>query len=260
MFVSDTFVFLHLQKAAGTYAVDRLSQALPGEVQGGHAPLVEGAGGRVVAAAIRDPWDWYVSLWSYGCMGEGELRDRLVQPHGQMRMRALRGVLRGREKPRQALARIRCDRSRDPQTWAALYASAEDPTLFRTWLRGLLTMPGAGHLPDTYPALPMCGQVGFMTFRVLKLFTDWAQAIARGQRPKSTRTYFPSWSRLMRMLSCYGPQASYTLPRDLYLGKHQARNEAVYAAVRVAPDGYMLVQDGDVSAIDVHAVSSSDPL
>ena len=173
MFVNDDLVFLHLQKAAGTFVVDRLAQALRGEVRDGHAPLTAGKRGRIVAAAVRDPWDWYVSLWSYGCMGQGELRGRLLMPRGQMSTLALRAVLRGREGPGKALARVQRDCGRDPRAWAALYASAEDPALFRRWLRTLLTLPGAGHLPDSYPALPMCGQVGFMTFRVLRLFTDW---------------------------------------------------------------------------------------
>ena len=174
MFVTNDLIFLHLQKAAGTFVVNRLANAMPGDVRHGHVPLTEGKRGRLVVASIRDPWDWYVSLWAYGCMGQGELHARLVQPHAQMRAQTLRAVLRGRQRPGEALVRLRRDHCRDPQAWRALYTSAEDPVLFREWLSGLLTLPGAGHLPDSYPALPMCGEVGFMTYRVLKLFTDWS--------------------------------------------------------------------------------------
>ncbi|ROT99097.1 hypothetical protein [Histidinibacterium lentulum] len=174
MFVSDDFVFLHLQKSAGTYVIDRLAQVLPGAVTGGHAPLRAGPRGRVVAAAIRDPWDWYVSLWSYGCMGEGEVRGRLTAPHGRILRQTVRATLARRLGPRAAWARLRTEHERNPAFWCDLYASADDPERFRRWLRAVMTLPGCRHLPDRYPLLPLRGQVGFMTFRVLGLFTDWS--------------------------------------------------------------------------------------
>ena len=188
MFVSDALVFLHLQKAAGTYAVDALARALPGQVCRGHGALTEGARGRLVAAAIRDPWDWYVSLWSYGCMGEGAVRGRLVEPRGVLRgalsRRAGRAVLTGEMRAGEALACLRAERGRDPAFWAGTYAAtgdvAGDAVLFRRWLVAILTGPGAGHLPGLYPALPMCGAVGFLSYRVLELFTDWR--VWRGAR------------------------------------------------------------------------------
>ncbi|PZX45754.1 hypothetical protein LY56_01314 [Roseinatronobacter thiooxidans] len=174
MFINDDFVFLHLQKAAGTFVADRLSQRLPGTIRDGHTCLHEGKRGRIVAAAIRDPWDWYVSLWAYGCMGEGGLRGRLTSSQHQVRRRVLGDVLSGRMRPKDAIAHLRRDNDRDPAAWCDLYASAEDADRFRTWLRAILNLPAACYLPEGYPDLPMCGRVGFMTFRVLRLFTDWA--------------------------------------------------------------------------------------
>lgn len=173
MFLSDDLVFLHLQKAAGTFVVNRLAQRLPGTVTGGHAPLYESKRGRVVAAAIRDPWDWYVSLWSYGCMGQGEVQGRLTADRGRLRRQTLRAFLAGRMAPGEALSRLRLDHGHDPAAWRDLYASAQDPDRFRHWLRAVLTPPGCGYLPGRYPVMPMRGQLGFMTYRVLRLFTDW---------------------------------------------------------------------------------------
>lgn len=173
MFVSDDLVFLHLQKAAGTFVVDRLMQRLPGTGGGGHDPLYEGKQGRVVAAAVRNPWDWYVSLWSYGCMGQGEVRGRLTASRRLLLDRTLRAALSGRASPAETLAQLQREQRRDPAAWRDMYASAEDPARFRRWLRAVLTLPGCQHLPGGYPSLPMRGQVGFMSYRVLRLFTDW---------------------------------------------------------------------------------------
>lgn len=86
---------------------------------------------------------------------------------------------------------------------------------------------------------------------------DRAQAIVRSQTPAPTLSFLPSWNRLMRMLSRHGPQARYALPPDLYLGRYQARNAAVYAALQAAPDGYVHVRDGDISTIDAATISGA---
>ncbi|MEM9249552.1 MAG: hypothetical protein AAGB05_12760 [Pseudomonadota bacterium] len=209
MFVSDELVFLHLQKAAGTRVVDVLARTLPGRVTPGHDPLRTGARGRAVAAAIRDPWDWYVSLWAYGAMGKGGVRGHVTQSHSAFYRQTLRAVATGRLRPEDAWRCLRRDRDRDPRAWAARYAAggvpAEEAARFRHWLRAVLTSPGAGHLPGLYPALPLCGQVGFMSYRVLSLFVEWSEwcrARRRIRTPSDALDILASASILTHVLRC----------------------------------------------------------
>lgn len=78
--------------------------------------------------------------------------------------------------------------------------------------------------------------------------SDWqlrkALAYSRGTPFVARRLRMPSWSRFMHWLSRYGPRASYRLPAGFYLGRHMARNEAFYAALRGAPEGHLHLRDG----------------
>lgn len=73
-----------------------------------------------------------------------------------------------------------------------------------------------------------------------------ALAHARGQPLQHCRSWqwLPSWNRLMKLLSRYGPQAGYRLPQDLYLGRHLAANGAFYASTRSAPGGVIRICHG----------------
>lgn len=84
-------------------------------------------------------------------------------------------------------------------------------------------------------------------------------AHARGMTLTPRRLAVPSWSRMMRLLSQYGPKASYRLPPGLYRGRHRARNAAVYAMLRAAPDGYVYLCDGRSDAFDPGAIPDCGP-
>jgi len=77
---------------------------------------------------------------------------------------------------------------------------------------------------------------------------------SRGKTPVPKRSVVPSWNRLMRILTWYGPKTPFALPPELYLGQHQARNRAVYATLRAAAEGYVHLRDGRSVAFDPIAV------
>ena len=78
MFESDRVIFLQLHKTGTTTIVDELQRCTPGRLhknrqQGKHMALNVPQNGRLVLGSIRNPYDWYLSLWAYGCAGKGEL-------------------------------------------------------------------------------------------------------------------------------------------------------------------------------------------
>ena len=76
MFVSKDLVFLELQKTGGSHILRLLSQWVKGEIVGKHNRLNWENAGKFVVGSIRNPWDWYVSLWAYGVGGQGAIRAR----------------------------------------------------------------------------------------------------------------------------------------------------------------------------------------
>lgn len=74
MIVHNKFVFLHLQKCAGSFTEDFLLKAFKGEskyVSPRHNPLKVKPKNKFVLGNIRNPWDWYVSWWAANKKGPG---------------------------------------------------------------------------------------------------------------------------------------------------------------------------------------------
>ena len=64
MVSTEQFVFLHLEKCAGTFITKFLLEAFPGsDYEKGSAPLPFHPANKFVFGSIRNPWDWYVSLY-----------------------------------------------------------------------------------------------------------------------------------------------------------------------------------------------------
>src|SRR3569833_1164981 len=59
-----------------------------------HAPLTKGRpftwkGGKLVFATVRNPWDWYVSMWSYGNTKENPLYEHIKKAVSRKELNAL---------------------------------------------------------------------------------------------------------------------------------------------------------------------------
>lgn len=158
MFVSEKFVFLELQKTASSHIVKMLANLVPGERVGQHnrlnSHLLRSC--RKVVGSVRDPWDWYLSLWSYGCCRHGGLYHRLT----------------GRAGNKIA--------DRSDLFWQELYSNGQDPALFRRWLRAVHDPRHADELGQGYGGTTLPGFAGFYTFRYLRLFSRELAALSDG--------------------------------------------------------------------------------
>ena len=78
--VSDKLVYLELQKTASTLIGSVLVDFFGAEHRyPKHGRLPPDCRDRFVVGSVRNPWDYYVSLWSFGGGGEGGLHKRLTQ-------------------------------------------------------------------------------------------------------------------------------------------------------------------------------------
>lgn len=152
MVIADRLVYLELQKTGCTHIRTLLQQLVGGELVGRHnrAPRTLLDGQRLLIGSIRNPWDWYVSLWSYGCDRRGSLFARTTRTPAAQRWWAL--------LPGQG------------PSWADTYADSRDPRRFRQWLQlvhGRRTMAAIG---EGYARSPVSQVAGLLTYRFLKLF------------------------------------------------------------------------------------------
>jgi hypothetical protein len=81
MYVSRSFVYLDLQKTGTNFIVDFLRRFSnePGEREKHKALGDRFSPDKLHFISVRDPLDQYISLYSFGCGGEGDLYRRLVR-------------------------------------------------------------------------------------------------------------------------------------------------------------------------------------
>ena len=75
MFVSEKLLYIELPKTACSQIRDLLKHLVGGQNIGKHNRPSEElvSSERVIIGSIRNPWDWYVSLWAFGCDQKGSL-------------------------------------------------------------------------------------------------------------------------------------------------------------------------------------------
>lgn len=165
MFVTEPLIYLQLQKTACTHIARLLNTYLGGEQIGKHRrmPRQYLNSSQVILGSVRNPWDWYVSLWAFGCSGQGDLRRRLgereIWPHVKNLPR----------HPTGALKNLRGELTKPIQQWADLYSDARDPQKFRQWLHLLFNPQRQYDLREGYAHSAIAPFAGLMTYRYLRL-------------------------------------------------------------------------------------------
>ncbi len=168
MFIADQIVYLELERTGCSHTIKLLRHLMPGRRAGKHnrLPPYLNDGKRFIVGNVRNPWVWYVSLWSLGCRGIGSLHDVLtrwtLRGHGLKRhpLRGWKDILNEFQKP--------------ITKWRHLYGDIDNPMLFRRWLEMILDPKRKYDLGDGYGHSPMSESAGFMTYRYAFLY--WKEA------------------------------------------------------------------------------------
>ena len=204
MFISDRLVFVELHKTGCTHIGVLLQQLFPqGRTVGKHNPATADLfdGRRVFLGSVRNPWDWYLSLWAYGCDGSGSVYESLTR----------RGVgVRGlgwREGSLRAAGRWLGQWARGTGRWRRVYRDVEDAGAFRDWLWMMHDARHADLLREAYGQSSVSRVAGLMTHRFVKLYCrecellDRAPALdAAGLRHWAHRHgYIDAWVRTERL-------------------------------------------------------------
>jgi hypothetical protein len=165
MFLSDELIYIQMPKTACTFIGARLSEVFDGEFIGRHnaATPEQIDSGRTVVTSIRDPWEWYLSVWTFGVLGEGAVRSRLTRRNVS---RALKLALK--HPGRNVTTPLR-ELHRDIDWWKDVYGSAEDVQRFRAWLKAVHSPENAYVLGREYGNMVLPALCGFLTYRYLFL-------------------------------------------------------------------------------------------
>ncbi|MBC7006736.1 hypothetical protein BIZ37_29760, partial [Photobacterium sp. BZF1] len=178
MLVNDKFIFLQLQKTACTHVERIMYNLFPDTKQiGKHykVPTDFNIGERTVLGSIRNPFDWYLSYWTYSCLAKGGPFKRTCSH------KSLKNVMKNErinnshnELPRPL--RSLCQHTlyeftRPVNYWKYLYEDANDPHRFRLWLKLVLDDKRKFDLFQDYGISTVSNFAGIYTYLVLFLYT-----------------------------------------------------------------------------------------
>lgn len=176
MFVTNKLAFLEMQKTGGTHITRLLERYTDGKIVGKHNRLTDESADRFVFGSIRNPWDWYVSLWAYGVSGRGAIRSRCVSGidfnyyHRMLPKEMGKNWLTLRELS----ISLYYDSIKPVSSWQSTYKDATNPELFRQWLRLILDDQRRFDIGEGYGFSPISRHFGLLTYRYFRLFTRGA--------------------------------------------------------------------------------------
>ena len=185
MFVANGLVYLELQKTGGSHICRLLEKYAQGRQERKHNRVTIDASSGYVIGSIRNPWDWYVSLWAYGVSGQGAVRFRTVT--GVDFNYYHRGLPRAMGKnwltPGELFTSLSHDLIKPVCHWRETYQHSSDPVLFRAWLKMLLDRKRRFDIGEGYGFSPLSAHAGLLTYRYFRLYTT-GNSVYRDQRLK----------------------------------------------------------------------------
>ena len=197
MFVSEALIFNELHKTGGSHIRRCLSHILKGELVGKHNTIPLDFHERFIIGSIRNPWDWYVSLWAFGCDGNGGLFDLTTNRTASWYYKT--GLAREMGVSRLGLGRIwsqwYSDQKKDISLWQEAYSDSNDPEKFRLWLQLMSDNKRRFDLGEGYGFSTVCDAAGIMTFRFFKLYSNLGEALFEKNERISQREVEQYWEK-----------------------------------------------------------------
>lgn len=170
MFVSDRLIYLQLYKTGCTHIEYLLKGLMSCQYHQKHSriPSDFDLKGRAIVGSIRNPWDWYISLWGFGCDRKGGLYKRLTTR--KIKGNGLVGSVRNvslQDRFRVLLAQI----NKPIEMWQDVYSDSRDAERFRRWLKMLFSSENKYQLGDGYAISPISSYAGLLSYYYVQLFS-----------------------------------------------------------------------------------------
>lgn len=183
MLIADKLVFIEFRNTGASHVEKLLAEIAGGEIDNkARVPTEEQlASGRHMFGSIRDPWGWYLSLWTFGCAQQGELYQRLVNEKSWGKVLekiAANAKARSEKSPADDVKRVAlpeqlgAQRARD--FW---YADGDNVAAFREWLRVVCSQQMRRVVEPGFAQSPISKIGGLMTYRYFHLYVRGADHI-----------------------------------------------------------------------------------
>ena len=174
MFISRDLVYLELQKTGSTHIRRVLKDLLGGRIIGKHNQASSNlfTEGRYFLGSIRDPWEWYTSLWAFGCDHKGALYKQVTRQGPYFK------GLGWKTNFFAAFLGLLSRMTGNPKNWEDTFQDVNDPDAFRTWLYMIHDLKNFRYIGEGYGSVMFCQFAGFLTFRYVKLYCTKVEEIS----------------------------------------------------------------------------------
>ncbi|HMB01920.1 MAG TPA: hypothetical protein VKS21_13120 [Spirochaetota bacterium] len=171
MLITDKIIYYELQKTGSTHTRQVLAALHAGNciIKGKHnsgrslpRQVIGDFSSKLKVGNIRNPWDWYVSLWASGCMHRGGLFQRLTYQPGLTSWKGWDTIWQ------RFIKRMRL--FPDVNRFYELYADAGNVQNFREWLKLILVQDKIS-IGEKFKESAIADAAGLYTYRYLKLYT-----------------------------------------------------------------------------------------
>ena len=138
MLITDKIIYIELHKTGSSHTREIFLEMYGGgcKIAGKHASydsvpedILGNFEEKLKIGNIRNPWDWYVSLWAFGCQQKGGIYNYLTSDYKIKRLskKGVKSFIKRtlkKEYPRL-----------DHNIWNKLYSDSNDYKNFNTWLK-----------------------------------------------------------------------------------------------------------------------------
>lgn len=154
-----------MQKTGCTHIASLLSSLFDGKEIGKHNAATQDqiTNKMYFISSIRNPWDWYLSLWTFGVQGNGALMERLTQKN------IVSSLKQTTNYPKKSFPSLFVEVPKDSNVWCDVYNNSDNVELFRKWLKLMHNPINSHFLGEGYGDTEITGLCGFMTYRYLYL-------------------------------------------------------------------------------------------
>jgi hypothetical protein len=176
MLIADRLVFVEFRNTGASHVEKLLLKIVGGEVDNKHKAPPEAvlASGRPIFGSVRDPWGWYLSLWSTGCAQQGDLYQRLTSDKAWVKVTEkleANAKARSEQSPVDHVKRVvlpeDLSAERAKSFW---YADPENVEAFREWLRVVCSLQTRRTVDPNMGKSPIGKIAGLMTYRYFNLY------------------------------------------------------------------------------------------
>lgn len=187
MVQTDRLLYIDLHKTGCSHIRRMLQIVVEGQLVGKHNRPALMPADRLIVGSVRNPWDWYVSLWAFGCARQGAVYNRTTRRFTPWYYSGglMATMYQRRWRVGPILRTVYSDLRKPVSTWRDLYSDVLDPGLFRVWLRLLLSAPRRFDLGEGFGFSNMSRYAGLMSYRYIKLFSRDISALFSPSFPRT---------------------------------------------------------------------------